>query len=101
MKSEIGLSEEAEKVFTIPLGDAWKGSRLRRADAAVRIVKEYVKRHSKAENVKISPKVVEKIWENGRQNPPRRIRVVLDEEDEETVTVRLEGEKKEEEEEEE
>jgi large subunit ribosomal protein L31e len=76
----------------IPLRDAWKASRLRRADAAVRLVKEYAMRHGKASVVKISPKVNELLWTDSRQNPPRRIRVVLEKEDEDTVFVRLENE---------
>lgn len=86
------------RVHVISLRDAWNASRLRRTDAAVRIVKEYALRHSKASVVKLSPKVSEKLWENGRQNPPRRIKVVLEKEDEDTVLVRLEGEKADEEE---
>jgi large subunit ribosomal protein L31e len=74
------------------LRDAWKASRLRRTDAAVRLVKEYAMRHGKASTVKISPKVNEILWANSRQNPPRKIRVVLEKEDENTVVVRLEGE---------
>ncbi|MEM1948431.1 MAG: 50S ribosomal protein L31e [Candidatus Caldarchaeum sp.] len=92
------MSEEAVRVHVIPLRDAWKASRLRRTDAAVRIVKEYAQRHAKASVVKLSPKVSEKLWENGRQNPPRRIKVVLEKEDEDTVVVRLEGENLEDEE---
>ncbi|MEM2063637.1 MAG: 50S ribosomal protein L31e [Candidatus Caldarchaeum sp.] len=91
------LSQEGVRAYTVPLDDAWKASRLRRADAAVRLLREFVQRHSKAERVKLSPKVVERIWMNGRQNPPRRIKIVLEQEDDETVVVRLEGEKGEEE----
>jgi len=93
------LSEDSTRVYVIPLDDAWKASRLRRADAAIRLVKDFARRHAKAKNVKISPKVSEKVWENGRQNPPRRIRVVFQKDDENTVFVMLEGERKEEEEE--
>ena len=79
-------------MHVIPLRDAWKASRLRRTDAAVRLVKEYAMRHGKASVVKISPKVNEILWANSRQSPPRRIRVVLEKEDEDTVVVRLENE---------
>jgi ribosomal protein L31E len=48
--------------------------------------------------VKISPKVSELVWRDGRQNPPRRVRVVFEKTDDETVYVRLEGETAEEEE---
>ena len=92
------MSEKSSSVHTIPLADAWKASRLRRADAAIRLIREYARRHAKAPNVKISPKVTELVWRDGRQNPPRRVRVVLEKTDDETVYVRLEGEKTEEEE---
>jgi large subunit ribosomal protein L31e len=92
------LSEKSSSVHTIPLADAWKASRLRRADAAIRLIREYARRHAKALNVKISPKVSELVWRDGRQSPPRRVRVVLEKTDDETVYVRLEGEMAEEEE---
>ena len=85
-------------VHVIPLRDAWKGSRLRRARSAIRIIREYVKRHTGANKVVISNRLAEAIWSRGVQNPPRRVRVELVREDEETVSVRLEGEGGEEEE---
>ncbi len=88
------MSGEQVKVYTIPLGDAWKASRPRRADAAIRLIKEFAKRHAKVEKVKISPLVSERVWQKGRQKPPRRIRVVFEKEDEDTVVVRLEEERK-------
>lgn len=90
----IGLS--GSTVHTISLRDAWKGSRLRRARSAIRLLREYVKRQTKAKRVVISGRVSELIWSRGVQNPPRRLRVEIVREDEETVAVRLEGEKAEE-----
>jgi large subunit ribosomal protein L31e len=90
------LSEKV--VHVIPLRDAWKGSRLRRAKTAIRIVREYVSRHTGARKVVISGRLAEAIWARGIQNPPRKVRVELVREDEDTVTVRLEGEGGEEEE---
>ncbi len=80
-------------IHTIPLRDAWKAARKKRAARAVRIVKEYAKRHSKRENVKIGLELNHKIWERGAEKPPRRVRVqiVPDPEDENVVWVELEG----------
>lgn len=78
--------------------DAWKGSRLRRAKSAMRILREYALRHTGAKRVKISESISKMVWARGIQNPPRRIRVEIVQEDEETVSLRLEGEKEEEEE---
>jgi len=94
------LSEEgSQTVLTIPLRDAWKAARNRRAEAAVNLLKRHVRRHTKTENVILSGKVAEMLWRRGIQNPPRKIRVAL-EIDEEKVTVRLEGETEEDEKEE-
>jgi len=90
------MSKEV-KVLTVPLREAWKAARTRRAKAAISILRDFAKRHGKAPNVKISNAVAEKIWEKGIQNPPRRINVVLEKE-EDTVFVRLEDEVKAEEE---
>ncbi|MEM3123660.1 MAG: 50S ribosomal protein L31e, partial [Nitrososphaerota archaeon] len=84
-------------VHVIPLRDVWKGSRLRRTRSAMRLLREYVKRHMKAKRIIISNRVSELVWSRGVQNPPRRLRVELVREDEETVAVRLEGEGAEEE----
>ena len=47
---------EVERVYTIPLRDAYTAPRKKRAKVAMRIVREFIKRHMKVEVVKISPK---------------------------------------------
>ncbi|MCF2135791.1 MAG: 60S ribosomal protein L31 [Candidatus Thorarchaeota archaeon] len=65
-----------ERIYTVPLRKAyWTGSRLRRAKRAVRILKEFVERHMKPEELNIHPDVNERIWSRGIQKPPRRIRI--------------------------
>ncbi len=81
-----------KQVHVIPLRDAWKGSRLRRTKSAIRLIKEYAERHTKVKRVIISENISKAIWAKGIQNPPRRLRVELVKEDEDTVIVRLEGE---------
>jgi large subunit ribosomal protein L31e len=80
---EEGVAEEApeeeiidEKIYTVPLRKAyWTGSRRRRSNRAVRILREFVERHMKPEELLIQPEVNERIWERGIQKPPRRIRI--------------------------
>ncbi len=76
---------EEEQVYTIPLRDAKKIERYKRANEAVKLVKDYLKKHSKAKEVKISPDLNRKIWEKGAENPPSRIRIRAIKLDEETV----------------
>ncbi len=65
-----------ERIYTVPLRKAyWTGSRLRRANRAIRILKEFVERHMKPEELLIRPEVNERIWTRGIQKPPRRIRI--------------------------
>jgi large subunit ribosomal protein L31e len=65
-----------ERIYTVPLRKAyWTGSRLRRSNRAVRILKEFVERHMKPDELLIQPEVNERIWARGIQKPPRRIRI--------------------------
>jgi large subunit ribosomal protein L31e len=65
-----------ERIYTVPLRKAyWTGSRLRRANRSVRILKEFVERHMKPEELLIQPEVNEQIWSRGMQKPPRRVRI--------------------------
>jgi large subunit ribosomal protein L31e len=78
-----------ERVYTVPLGKAWNTPKYRRAEKAVSVLRKFVQRHMKPEEVIIDPTVNELIWRNGIQNPPRKIRVKLSKDDEGVVTVRL------------
>jgi len=95
MAGGLGMSTEV-KTVTFSLRDARKAPPKKRAKAAINLLRRLAKRHGKAEVVKISTEVAKKIWEKGARNPPRKLKVVLEKE-EDTVYVRLEGEKKEEE----
>ncbi|MCK5302148.1 MAG: 60S ribosomal protein L31 [Candidatus Thorarchaeota archaeon] len=65
-----------ERIYTVPLRRAyWTGSRLRRSNRAVRILRKFVERHMKPEEILIQAEVNEKIWSRGIQKPPRRIRI--------------------------
>lgn len=65
-----------ERIYTVPLRKAyWTGSRLKRANRSVRILREFVERHMKPEELLIQPEVNEQIWARGMQKPPRRLRI--------------------------
>ncbi|TET70596.1 50S ribosomal protein L31e [Candidatus Bathyarchaeota archaeon] len=84
------MSEPAEeRIYTVPLGRAWVVPRYRRAEKAVTVLRKFVQRHMKPEEVIIDPTVNEAIWARGITNPPRKIRVRLSKDDEGTVTVSL------------
>jgi large subunit ribosomal protein L31e len=84
------MSEPAEeRIYTVPLGRAWVAPRYRRAEKAVTVLRKFVQRHMKPEEVVIEPAVNEAIWARGIKNPPRKIRVRLSKDDEGFVTVSL------------
>lgn len=94
--SEIVLERE----YVIPLRDAYEASRTRRTKRAINIVREFARRHMKAEIVKISQGVNQLIWSRGIEKPPRRIKVIMRKKKEGVVEVLLPREVEEEQKEE-
>ncbi len=90
-----------EKFYTIPLRRAWISQRKKRAPKAIRIIKDFVKKHMKirteavgdeeAELLVVSNEVNEKIWNRGIERPPRKIRVRVVKDKEGVITVHLAG----------
>jgi len=64
-----------EKIYTIPLLRAKMAPRTRRAKKAVRLVREFLAKHTKAEIIKIDKSVNEAIWARGLRKVPSKIRV--------------------------
>ena len=79
-----------ERIYTVPLRKAyWTGSRLRRSNKAVRVLRKFVERHMKPEELLIQPEVNERIWARGIQKPPRRVRIRATKNSENLVRVYL------------
>ena len=64
-----------EKIFVIPLRKVKKVPQYKRARRAAKIVREYLARHMKSEEIKLDPKINEKLFERGVKKPPAKIRV--------------------------
>lgn len=84
-KEEIILERE----YTIPLRKVWEAQKKKRAEKAIRIIKNFAKKHMKTEEVKISEKVNELIWSRGIEKPPRKIRVIMKKDKDNIVRVEL------------
>jgi large subunit ribosomal protein L31e len=74
-REEIEVVEE--RTYTIPLRKVWGPPRGKRTPRAARLLRAFVKRHMKAENVEISNEVNEELWARGIRKPPRKITVRL------------------------
>ena len=81
-KAEEEIEVVEEKLYTVNFRKAWITPRGKRTPRAVRMLREFVKRHMKAEAVIISNEINEKLWSRSIKKPPRkmRVRVVKDKE---------------------
>ena len=73
----------------VPLRRAFEAPRYRRSKVAVRLIREFTTRHMKANEVKIEVGVNELIWSRGITNPPRRIKLEMERDEDGVVSVRL------------
>ncbi len=68
---------KTQRVYTIPLQDAWKVPYKRRAKKAIALIQKFVKRHMKADskNVRVGTALNEAVWARGIKFPPRKVKV--------------------------
>ncbi len=69
----------SERVYTIPLRDAYEKPRTKRAKVAVKIIRQFAARHMKSsiDNVIISNYLNAIVWKRGIQKPPRKVKVKM------------------------
>ncbi|RLE82864.1 MAG: 50S ribosomal protein L31e [Thermoprotei archaeon] len=85
MSSSEVLEGEEIREYTIPLKKAYYVPRSKRASRAIRIIRDFLRRHLKIETVKISNEVNEYIWSRNREKPPRYITIKVKVDREESV----------------
>jgi large subunit ribosomal protein L31e len=90
-----------ERIYVIPLGKVWIATPKKRAPRAMKMIKDFVKRHMKLEagreleeeeepkRLIISNEVNERVWRRGIEEPPRKVRVRAAKDKEGNVTVYL------------
>jgi large subunit ribosomal protein L31e len=78
-----------ERVYIIPLKEVKNVPRTKRAPRAVRYVRDFIKKHMKADDIKIDDTVNKKIWERGIEKIPPKIKVKAIEEEDGSVSVTL------------
>ena len=106
-RKEVEEEIVEEKFYTISLGKAWVAVPKKRAPRAMKMIRDFVKRHMKFEargeleeeeeeepkRLVISNEVNERVWRRGIQKPPRKVRVRAAKDKDGNVTVYLaEGE---------
>ena len=81
------MSQELERVYTIPLGKVKLSQSQHRAVRAINMIKEFARHHMKVENIKIEEELAHQIWARGVRNPPRKVRVRMSKTDEGFILV--------------
>ena len=81
------MSQELERVYTIPLGKVKLSQSQHRAVRAINMIKEFARHHMKVENIKIEEDLAKHIWARGVRSPPRKVRVRMSKTDEGFILV--------------
>ncbi|MBA3750035.1 MAG: 60S ribosomal protein L31 [Nitrosopumilus sp.] len=83
------VEETIARIYTINFSKAWLTPKHKRTDRVVNMIKEFAIRHMKSTQIKIDQELNRYIWEKGKTNPPRkvRVRIVKDEDDQVIVSL--------------
>ncbi|MBC8251193.1 MAG: 60S ribosomal protein L31 [Candidatus Nitrosopelagicus sp.] len=81
------MSQELERVYTIPLGKVLLSQSQHRAVRAINMIREFARKHMKTQEIKIDEEVTHLIWSKGVRSPPRKIRVKLTKTDDGYILV--------------
>jgi len=69
---------EHERAYIIPLRDAYRAPRKKRAKVAISLIRDFVRQHLRYDGeVKISNDLNEYIWRRSIEKPPRRVAVTV------------------------
>jgi len=77
----------SEKIHVVPLRKAYEAPRTKRAKVAIRLIREYVERHTKASVIRLTPRLNEVVWSRGIEKPPHRVKIKVTMIDEETAEI--------------
>jgi large subunit ribosomal protein L31e len=83
------VEETVARIYTINFGKAWLTPQHKRTDRVVNMIKEFATQHMKSSQIKIDQDLNRYIWQKGKTNPPRkvRVRIVKDEDDQVIVSL--------------
>jgi len=85
------MTEKIERQYVVPLRRACvKTCRYLRAKKAMRIIREFMKRHMKSDDIKLGMELNELVWSRGGQTIPSKVTLTALKEDEK-VYVNLVG----------
>jgi large subunit ribosomal protein L31e len=92
----MSISEATgEMIYTVNFRKAWITPQYRRTDRVINILREFAERHMKTDDIKIDQYLNRYLWQRGKRNPPRRVRIRMTKDETDTVVISLYEELKE------
>ena len=87
-------TKEIKRTYNIPLRkDFHKKPAYKRSKVAIRVIKDFLQKHMKSDNIKLGKHLNENIWKDGIKAPPHHIKVDVIKDKEGEVTAELFGHK--------
>jgi len=77
-KKESTPKTVIERTYNVPLRKEFQKVPIwRKTKKAVKALREFLAKHMKSEDVKLSKELNEKVWQNGIRNPPHHVKVTV------------------------
>ena len=83
------VEDTLARIYTINFSKAWLTPKHKRTDRVINMIKEFAIKHMKSSQIKIDQELNRYIWEKGKTNPPRKVRVRIVRDDDNQVIVSL------------
>jgi large subunit ribosomal protein L31e len=83
------VEDTLARIYTINFSKAWLTPKHKRTDRVINMIKEFAIKHMKSSQIKIDQELNRYIWEKGKTNPPRKVRVRIVKDDDDQVIVSL------------
>lgn len=80
-----------EKVYVIPLRKAFCAPVTQRAKKAMRVVREFLEKHLKSEDIRVGASINQSVWARSIGKIPRRVRVHAEKDDKGVVWAEMLG----------
>tara|TARA_Y100000310_G_scaffold324914_1_gene387498 strand:+ start:11232 stop:11573 length:342 start_codon:yes stop_codon:yes gene_type:complete len=86
------MSKTIERTYNVPLRKEYqKVPNWRRTKKAVKALREFLAKHMKSDNVKLSKELNEELWKHGIKNPPHHVKVNVKKNEDGEVRAQLFG----------
>jgi large subunit ribosomal protein L31e len=81
-----------ERTYNVPLRKEYrKVPRWRKTKKAVTALRQFLSKHMKSDDIKLSNALNEKVWQHGIKNPPHHIKVTVTKDEKGVVNADLFG----------